>query len=66
MEVGGELADVPAMQGDPARPRRCGSWKTEAAEEVQAAVALAQQEEAPDPFKDDWIVYASSELAEES
>ena len=42
------------------------AWKTEAAEEVQAAVALAQQEEAPDPFKDDWIVYASSELAEES
>ncbi|MBT44265.1 MAG: pyruvate dehydrogenase [Deltaproteobacteria bacterium] len=42
------------------------AWKTEAAEEVQAAVALAQQEAAPDPFLDDWIVYASSELAEES
>lgn len=41
-------------------------WKTEAAEEVQTAVALAQQEAAPDPFADDWIVYASPELAEES
>ena len=42
------------------------AWKKEAAEEVQTAVALAQQEAAPDPFADDWIVYASPELAEES
>lgn len=40
-------------------------WKAEAVEEIQAAVALAQQEPAPDPYADDWMVYASSELAQE-
>ena len=39
------------------------AWKEEAAEEVQAAVAQAQQEPAPDPFADDWTVYASKEIA---
>lgn len=38
-------------------------WKKEAAEEVQAAVAQAQKEPAPDPFADDWAVYASTEIA---
>ena len=42
------------------------SWKAEAAEEVQAAVALAQQEPAPDPYVDDWAVYASPGLAGDS
>ena len=37
-------------------------WKEEAAEEVQAAVATAQQEAGPNPYQDDWKVYASPEL----
>lgn len=37
-------------------------WKEEAAEEVQAAVATAQQEPGPDPYSDDWKVYASPQL----
>jgi len=40
------------------------SWKSEAAEEVQAAVATAQQEPSPDPYQDDWRVFASPELAD--
>ena len=39
------------------------AWKEEAAREVQAAVAQAQQEPTPDPFIDDWTVYASKEIA---
>ena len=37
-------------------------WKEEAAEEVQAAVATAQQEPGPDPYEEDWKVYASPDL----
>ena len=40
------------------------SWKSEAAEEVQAAVATAQQEPSPDPYQDDWRVFSSPELSE--
>lgn len=40
------------------------SWKAEAAEEVQAAVATAQQEPSPDPYQDDWRVFASPELSD--
>ena len=36
------------------------------AEEVQAAVAQAQQEAPPDPFADDWAVYSSSQLSQTS
>lgn len=42
------------------------SWKSEAAEKVQAAVAQAQQEAPPDPFADDWAVYSSSQLSQTS
>ena len=34
-------------------------WRKEAAEEVQAAVAQAQTEARPDPYRDDWRAYAS-------
>jgi TPP-dependent pyruvate/acetoin dehydrogenase alpha subunit len=30
------------------------SWKTEAAEHVQEAVATAQKEPTPDPYQEDW------------
>ena len=34
-------------------------WREEAAEEVQAAVAQAQTEPRPDPYRDDWRAYSS-------
>ena len=40
------------------------SWKSEAAEEVQSAVATAQQEPSPDPYQDDWRVFSSPELSD--
>lgn len=37
-------------------------WKKKAAEEAQAAVATAQREPAPDPYEQDWSVFASPAL----
>jgi pyruvate dehydrogenase E1 component alpha subunit/2-oxoisovalerate dehydrogenase E1 component alpha subunit len=34
-------------------------WKSEAAEEVQEAVANAQTDPAPDPYQDDWQAFSS-------
>ena len=34
-------------------------WKTQAAEETQEAVAVAQREPAPDPYREDWSVLAT-------
>ena len=39
-------------------------WKAQAAEEVQAAVAVAQQEQAPNPYEDDWKTLSSEGLAD--
>ena len=35
------------------------TWKHQAVDDVQAAVATAQQEAKPDPWKDDWRSYAT-------
>ena len=35
------------------------SWQDEFAEEVQRAVAQAQQEAAPDPYQEDWTALAT-------
>ena len=37
-------------------------WLEAAGEESQAAVAKAQQEPAPDPYRDDWRAYATPDL----
>jgi pyruvate dehydrogenase E1 component alpha subunit/2-oxoisovalerate dehydrogenase E1 component alpha subunit len=34
-------------------------WKKEAAEEVQEAVAQAQTDPRPDPYRDDWRAFSS-------
>jgi len=38
------------------------AWEQEAAEVVQAAVATAQKESGPDPYKDDWSAYSNPDL----
>ena len=38
------------------------AWEQEAAEVVQAAVATAQKEPGPDPYKDDWSAYSNPDL----
>lgn len=54
-----QLLDAQIISAD-----ELASWKTLAAKDVQAAVATAQQEPAPDPYADDWMVYSSPELAD--
>lgn len=39
-------------------------WKQEATEEVQAAVAVAQKEPKPNPFKENWSAISTHELRE--
>jgi hypothetical protein len=34
-------------------------WQQEAADQVQQAVAIAQKEDGPDPYKDDWMAYSN-------
>lgn len=38
------------------------AWLEEAAESVQAAVAQAQKEAAPDPYKDDWMAFSTPQI----
>lgn len=45
--------------------KELAGWKESAAEEVQAAVATAQREPAPDPYADDWQACSSPGLAEQ-
>ena len=45
--------------------KELAGWKESAAEEVQAAVATAQREPAPDPHADDWQAFSSPGLAEQ-
>jgi pyruvate dehydrogenase E1 component alpha subunit/2-oxoisovalerate dehydrogenase E1 component alpha subunit len=42
-----------------AETKEIEKWHEEAAAEVQAAVAKAQTEPGPDPYRDDWRAYAS-------
>lgn len=37
-------------------------WEKEAADDVQEAVAIAQKEADPDPYKDDWMAYSNPQL----
>ena len=37
-------------------------WQQEAAERVQEAVAIAQKEADPDPYKDDWMAYSNPQM----
>jgi pyruvate dehydrogenase E1 component alpha subunit/2-oxoisovalerate dehydrogenase E1 component alpha subunit len=40
------------------------TWRQEAAQKVEEAVAKVQREAAPDPYKEDWCALASKNLAE--
>lgn len=37
-------------------------WQQQAAERVQEAVAIAQREDGPDPYQDDWMAYSNPEM----
>ncbi len=57
-----EVAEQQLLAGSYITEAELIQWREEAAEEVQAAVATAQQEPGPDPYEEDWKVYASPDL----
>ena len=61
-----EVAEQQLLSTEVISAEELSRWKSDAAEKVQAAVAQAQQEPAPDPFADNWAVYSSSELTRSS
>lgn len=49
-----EVGQTQLIEGGYATAAEIEDWKTQAAEEVQAAVAQAQQEPLPDPWHEEW------------
>jgi TPP-dependent pyruvate/acetoin dehydrogenase alpha subunit len=44
-------------------PEEVEAWLTQTAEDVQSAVAQAQQEPVPDPYQDDWRAFSTPEFS---
>ena len=40
------------------------TWRSEAVRRIEEAVAQAQREPAPDPYKEDWCALASKHLSD--
>lgn len=57
-----ELGIKQLIEGGFASVEEVEQWQQEAADSVQEAVAIAQKEEAPDPYKDDWMAYSHPEM----
>ena len=57
-----ELGIKQLIEGGFASVEEVEQWQQEAADTVQEAVAIAQKEEAPDPYKDDWLAYSHPEM----
>lgn len=58
MEVGKQQL----LDGGFADPAEVKQWELDAAVRVQEAVAIAQKEDGPDPYKDDWMAYSNHNL----
>ncbi len=61
-ELGRDSIDVGRQQmieHNFAEEAEIAQWEQEIADTVQAAVAKAQKEDVPDPYKDDWQAYSS-------
>ena len=50
------------IEGGFATVEEIEQWQQEAAVQVQQAVAIAQKEDGPDPYKDDWMAYSNPEM----
>ncbi len=59
------VAEEQLVQGGFLSVAEIADWKKTAAEKVQAAVATAQQEPAPDPYRADWNVFATPGLGDQ-
>jgi pyruvate dehydrogenase E1 component alpha subunit/2-oxoisovalerate dehydrogenase E1 component alpha subunit len=54
-----DVAIEQLVESDYATEEEILRWHDEIAEEVQKAVAQAQQEELPDPYKEDWTALST-------
>ncbi|MGB2091221.1 MAG: thiamine pyrophosphate-dependent dehydrogenase E1 component subunit alpha [Akkermansiaceae bacterium] len=57
-----ELGIKQLVEGGFAKVDEIEHWQQEAADRVQEAVAIAQKEEGPDPYQDDWMAYSNPEM----
>jgi len=49
-----EIAEEQLLEDRMATPEELAQWQAEATEKVQEAVAIAQKERGPDPYREDW------------
>jgi len=59
-----KVAEENLLRQNWAGPGALDSWRQEATQKVEEAVARAQREPAPDPFKEDWYALSSKHLHE--
>lgn len=57
-----KLAERSLLENGWADPRQLESWREEAVQQVEAAVAQVQREPTPDPFAEDWRALSSGHL----
>jgi len=59
-----KTAETHLLQSEAATPSTLAKWRAEAVRQVEQAVAKAQREPGPDPYKEDWCALASRHLSE--
>jgi pyruvate dehydrogenase E1 component alpha subunit/2-oxoisovalerate dehydrogenase E1 component alpha subunit len=59
-----KLAEMQLQNEGWADAAMLAAWRTEAVRKIEEAVAQAQREPAPDPYKEDWCALASKHLSE--
>jgi pyruvate dehydrogenase E1 component alpha subunit/2-oxoisovalerate dehydrogenase E1 component alpha subunit len=59
-----KVAENRILEEEWADPEMLSSWRDEAVQKVEEAVAKVQREQAPDPYKEDWCALASRHLSE--
>jgi len=59
-----KVAEEDLLRQNWAGPAALDSWRQEATQKVEEAVARAQREPGPDPFKEDWYALSSKHLHE--
>ncbi len=57
-----EIGIKQLVEGGFASVEEVEQWQDDAANRVQEAVAIAQKEDSPDPYQDDWMAYSNAEM----
>ena len=59
-----KVAEEHLLEQHWADPKVLAAWRSEAAQQVEEAVAKVQREPGPDPYKEKWCALASKHLSE--